>query len=145
MNKKIFVLIIIVVLSSNLLFGKETKELSERNATKAMLYSLIIPGGGQFYNKKYAKSAVVFATEAIMIGSAIDYHIKMNDAWDKGNQADYDKFYDKRQNMYWWLGAIKFLSVVDAFVDAKLYNYDEKKKKIELRFKGNTVSLNYKF
>ncbi|MBC8312918.1 MAG: hypothetical protein H8E33_01545 [Candidatus Cloacimonetes bacterium] len=145
MNKKIFVFSLIILLFCNFLVANEKEKISEKNATKAMLYSFIVPGGGQFYNQKYFKSVAVFATEAIMIGYAIDYHIKMNDAWDDENQAEYSQFYDKRQNMYWWFGAIKFLSVVDAFVDAKLYDFEEKKRKIELKFDGNTISLSYRF
>lgn len=156
MRKKVLYFISLLFLFSNILSG-ETKDsipenLTERNATKAMLYSLLIPGGGQFYNKKYIKSAIEFTAETLLIGFTLHYHIKMNNAYEKyeqtQNQEDYNKYsnlYEKRQSMFWWLSALKFLSVIDSFVDAKLYNFDEKKKKIELRFEGNSVSLNYRF
>ncbi|RKX71674.1 hypothetical protein DRP43_02285 [candidate division TA06 bacterium] len=166
MSKKIFILILLVALFSNLSCKNENEDISrelqifqdtkqgelKRNATKAMLYSLFIPGGGQFYNKKYIKSAIGFTAESILFGFTLHYHIKMNDAYSKYEQShsqlDYDKysiFYEKQQSMLWWIGAMKFLSIVDAFVDAKLYNFNEKKKKVELRFEGNSVSLNYRF
>ena len=156
MRKKVLCFIFISFLFSNILSG-ETKDsrqeiLTERNATKAMLYSLLIPGGGQFYNKKYLKSAVEFTAESILIGFTLYYHTKMNNAFDKYeqtfNQEDYHNYsnlYEKRQSMLWWLSAIKFLSVIDSFVDAKLYNFNEKKKKIELKFEGNNISLSYRF
>ena len=166
MNKNFLTFIFLIIIFSNFLHGKEneglprelpinrdtTLEEPERNATKAMLYSLLIPGGGQFYNKKYIKSAIEFTAETLLIGFTLHYHIKMNNAYEKyeqtQNQEDYNKYsnlYEKRQSMFWWLSALKFLSVIDSFVDAKLYNFDEKKKKIELRFEGNSVSLNYRF
>jgi TM2 domain-containing membrane protein YozV len=128
------------------------EEIEEKNATKAMLLSLFVPGGGQFYNDKYIKGGIEAAGEAILIGYTIHYHNKMNDAYSlyeqTGLETDYDSYnsyYEKRQNMFWWLGALKFVSVVDAFIDAKLYNYEQKKKSIELRFEGMSVALEYRF
>ena len=166
MNKNFLTFIFLIIIFSNFLHGNEngglphelpinrdtTFEEPERNATNAMLFSMLIPGGGQFYNKKYIKSAIEFASESILIIFTLHYHIKMNNAYEKYEQTlkqeDYNKYsnlYEKRQSMFWWLSALKFLSVIDSFVDAKLYNFDEKKKKIELRFEGNSVSLNYRF
>lgn len=134
-------------------FGLEAEEeIEERNATSAMLLSLFVPGGGQFYNHKYVKGAIEATGEAILIGYTIHYHNKMNDAYSLYEQtgldsdyASYNSYYEKRQNMFWWLGALKFVSVVDAFIDAKLYNYDQKKREIELRFQGLSVVLEYRF
>jgi hypothetical protein len=147
----------LVILLPNLLYAENKEGISEdipkKNATKAMLYSLVIPGGGQFYNQKYLKAGIDFAAESILIGYTLHYHIKMNDAYDKYKQNpempnyydEYSRYYEKRQSIFWWFGAVKFMSVVDAFVDAKIYNYEEKKRKIELRFGGDKVSLNYRF
>ena len=153
MCKKTLFLILILILLINLLYAESKEKLQKRNATKAVLYSLFVPGGGQLYNKKYLKAGIEFTAESILIGYTIHYQIKINDAWDRYLQTKnyeeysrcYDKYNPKQQNMLWWLAIFKFLSVVDAFVDAKLYNYEEKKKKIELKFKGIAVSLDYRF
>jgi hypothetical protein len=143
--------ILVIFLSISLSLEAE-EEIEERDATKAMLLSLFVPGGGQFYNDKYVKGGIEAASEAILIGYTIHYNNKMNDAYSlyeqTGSQADYDSYnsyYEKRQNMFWWFGALKFVSVVDAFIDAKLYNYEQKKKSIELRFEGMSLVLEYSF
>jgi len=129
-----------------------TVEFTGKNATKAILYSAFIPGGGQFYNGKYIKAGATFGLELAFLGSGIYYQIKRENAWDdyieSGNQQDYYTYNDyhiKSQSMYWWFFAVKFVSVVDAYVDAKLFNYDKKKRQLELELEGNSISLNFRF
>ncbi|MBS3741263.1 MAG: hypothetical protein KGY75_06280 [Candidatus Cloacimonetes bacterium] len=129
-----------------------TVEFTGKNATKAILYSAFIPGGGQFYNEKYIKAGATFSLELAFLGSGIYYQIKRENAWDdyieSGNQQDYDTYNDyhiKSQSMYWWFFAVKFVSVVDAYVDAKLFNYDKKKRQLELELEANSISLNFRF
>ncbi|RLC47973.1 MAG: hypothetical protein DRH57_03075 [Candidatus Cloacimonadota bacterium] len=126
-----------------------------KNPTKAMFLSLFIPGAGQFYNEQYWKAGTVFIVESTMLGFTIYNNHKMNEYYDKAKSATdeayhryyqkYNDYYEKRQNMYWWLGGFTFLSIVDAFVNAHLYNYDEEKRKIELRFGENKAQIKYTF
>ncbi|HOE91957.1 MAG TPA: DUF5683 domain-containing protein, partial [Candidatus Cloacimonadota bacterium] len=53
--------------------------------------------------------------------------------------------FEKRQSSYWWIGITTFLSITDAYVDAHLYNFDVKKKEVELRFSASSLTLSYKF
>jgi TM2 domain-containing membrane protein YozV len=128
---------------------------SGKSPWKATLWSAAIPGAGQFYNGSYIKAGVFFASEATFVGMAI-YH---NDqaqmyAGEARNtlppQQDYylglaQQYHDKRQSDYWWIGTTTFLSVVDAFVDASLYNFAVKKKEIHLKYDDRKISLEYKF
>ncbi len=132
-------------------FGEEV-ELKVKKPFKAAVLSLFIPGGGQFYNGAYLKSTGVLALEGGMIGLAAYHHFKAEDYYDKyrisGSEDDYNDYLDyyyKRQSDLWWLGAVVFLSTIDAFVDAHLFNFEEKKHKIHLKFEDNVISLSYHF
>jgi hypothetical protein len=54
-------------------------------------------------------------------------------------------YYNKRQSDFWWAGIVIFLSTIDAYVDAHLYDYEDTKQKIRLKFDENMLSLEYKF
>ncbi|HYH55072.1 MAG TPA: DUF5683 domain-containing protein, partial [Anseongella sp.] len=48
-------------------------EATGRSSAKALLFSAIIPGGGQFYNRKYWKMPIVYGG-FIALGIAIDFN-----------------------------------------------------------------------
>ena len=130
----------------------EEIEVKKKKPFKAAALSLFIPGGGQLYNSAYLKSIGVMVLETSMIGLAVYHHFKAEDYYDKyrisENENDYNDYLDyyyKRQSDLWWLGAVVFLSTIDAFVDAHLFNFEEKKNKIHLKFENNMISLSYKF
>jgi signal transduction histidine kinase len=103
----------------------------------ALLRSVALPGWGQFYNKKYFKSAVVFGAETTFITlAAIEWH-RMNkhkrnfqnlDHPDRYWEFEQFQFYEDQRNLYLWITAgIVFLSMFDAYVDAHLYNFEKEK------------------
>jgi len=120
-----------------------------------MALSFIIPGGGQFYNESYYKAAVVFALEGYLISRTIYHHSKVNEYYDKAQESVgedflayqdlYYRYYNRRQNDFWWLGTVVFLSMVDAFVDAHLYNYNQEKEKVHIIFEGNKIGIGLNF
>jgi Family of unknown function (DUF5683) len=128
---------------------------------KAGALSLFIPGGGQFYNEKYIKSAFVLVLEGSLIGLAIYHNYQSESFKDKFYVEDnlpspnqdllndysnkYVSYYEKMQSDLWWLGTVIFLSTIDAFVDAHLYDYEKRKSKIHLKFENNMLSLQYDF
>lgn len=146
------VLFLCLILITCVQLGAEEKSFdSGRNPTTAMLLSAL-PGGGQIYNKQYIKASIDIIAESLLIGTAIRYHIKMNNAYSQyehtHNQAFYDEYnfyYQHRQNMIWWWATVKLLAVIDAYVDAKMFNFNEKKQKIDLEFEGLGLSLKYHF
>lgn len=147
------------------------------NPTKAGLYSAVLPGLGQFYNKKYWKIPVVWGAVGLGAGIAIwnqnqyveyrEYYIaKLNGT--PNEFVDSKPFLDKialanaqdrakRQRDYAIAvtGLIYILNIVDAVVDAHLY---EGRKDPDLTFSPAVIyddfrntppktglSLSYKF
>lgn len=110
---------------------------------QAGLYSLILPGAGQVYNKRWWKAPIFLAAEGVAIGILI-YNTNEFKEWDKGykdmasgitdnylgltNIATVRGYRDtKRQNMdYSWLGVIgvHIFAAADAFVDRHLTEFD---------------------
>jgi len=113
------------------------------NPAKAMLYSAIIPGAGQFYNKRYWKIPIIYAalgTCAYFIVWNNNQYLTYYNALNIRNNGGQDQFYniypksylvDAQQyyQHYFWLsvigaGLVYILNVVDANVDAQLHNFD---------------------
>lgn len=122
---------------------------------RAMLFSAVVPGGGQFYNESYFKTLAVVGLQSYLIGYAIYdynkmeyYHNKMDGS---GSQLDInarinrDSYKDELRSDYWWIGTVMLLSVADAFVDAHLFNYYTEKEKVHLKFQDKKLQLEYKF
>ena len=118
-----------------------------RSPRKALLLSLIIPGGGQFYNKRYWKVPIVYAAVGGMIylvdQNTKDYkfvrdeYIKRVDGdpetvdfFEQYNWTDADiknlrDQYNKNKELaYIGLVAVHLLSAVEAFVDAHLRDFE---------------------
>lgn len=132
------------------------------NPTKAGLYSAVLPGLGQFYNKKYWKVPIVWGAVGVGVGIAVwndnqyrkyrEYYIaKLNGTpnefvdshpWlDKvalGNAQDRSK----RQRDYAIAASalIYILNIVDAVVDAHLY---ESRKDPDLTFTPSVIQDQY--
>lgn len=110
---------------------------------KAGLYSLILPGSGQLYNKRYWKVPLFVGAEAGAIAILI-YNIDVYNEWNDGYQAMANGTADnvfgltdistvrtirdsKRQNKdYAWIGliAVHIITAADAFVDRHLIEFD---------------------
>lgn len=109
--------------------------LERKSPTGALLRSVAFPGWGQFYNRKYFKSAIVFGAEATFITLAAIEWSRMNEHKKNFQNPDYPnrywefeqfEFYEDRRNLFLWITAgIVFLSMFDAYVDAHLYNFDQ--------------------
>ncbi len=156
--RKLILLICIFLFIGNLFCQEEIKVETKQDSLKSKIpfkagaLSFFVPGGGQFYNEKYLKSAFVFVLEGSLIGLAIYHNYQSQSNYDKYVQtqnpqhySDYVKFYEKQQSDLWWLGTVIFLSTIDAFVDAHLFDYEMRKNKIHLKFEDNMLSLQYDF
>ncbi len=149
MRKILYILLIILTAQS--IYGFETG----KNPTKAALMALVIPGTGQYYNESYIKAGTFLTLQCYFVGNALYHHKKMNDAYDKvptytGTEDnpyinEYNSYYNKTQNDYWWIGATALISSLDAYVDAHLYNFKAKKKEVHLKFTQSSVGLELKF
>ena len=94
-----------------------------KSPTGAMLRSMALPGWGQWYNEKRLKAVVVMGAEA---GLAIDAIVQNQLA--ARSEADYEREYyrNNRSLAIWWLGAVILYSMADAYVDAHLFDFDER-------------------
>jgi hypothetical protein len=112
---------------------------------KAVLYSAILPGLGQAYNKKYWKIPVIYAGIGVLV-YAIDFNQKnystYKDAFIKRTDGDstttdnYPRYTDdnlktlfqfyrrNRDLSYILISTLYVLNILDAYVDAELFHFD---------------------
>lgn len=147
--RKIFLIVFLALILTSLLAEGEIRK---KQPLKAVALSCLFPGGGQFYNGKFIKSGFVLAVEGSFIGLAAYHHLEAEKYYDKYrvslSETDYNeyvKYYERRQSDFFWIGTIIFLSAIDAYVDAHLFDFEEKKNKIHLKFEDNTIGLSYNF
>ncbi len=127
-----------------------------KSPTRAAIYSAVLPAGGQIYNHAYVKAGVVLGVQSYLIASAIVHDNKVDEYRQKSTNttdAFYKQFYQTKQKEYqelrtsdfWWMGITTVLSVLDAYVDAHLSDFDAQKQKIHLLFEEDKLTLQYKF
>ncbi len=103
----------------------------------ALLFSAVLPGAGQTYNESYWKIPIVLG-----FGSYFVYGWIHNNNLYKGYRDDFKKsletnlsgngsllrlreFYkDQRDTFTWYFAILYLLNLVDAYVDAALYDFD---------------------
>ncbi len=87
-----------------------------------MLRSLAVPGWGQLYNGKWFKALLVVAAQGTLISLAVYYDGIADDFPVQSNEREF--YLDRRNLMFWLMGATKLLSMLDAYIDAHLYDFD---------------------
>jgi len=98
--------------------GELFSDIPMKSPWGAVARSAMLPGWGQLYNEKYFKSVIAF-------GICFDFARKVyvfNQRYQK-NGRKYDL--DRRVINSWYLGLFYMLNMVDAYVDAYLYKFDE--------------------
>ena len=132
-------IIIICTLVSSIVFSQKINE--EKSPKKAALYSAVLPGAGQFYTKKYWKIPIYYSgliTSIYFINDNSKKYLKYKEAallsHDTGqNQFGYtysqlkdlkEHYRRNRDVSYFILTGIYILNIVDASVNAHLFNYD---------------------
>ncbi len=109
-----------------------------KSSLLAVGLSLVLPGSGQIYNEDYWKAPVIWALAAYWVYE----HDKTNNLYhDFGGRysasittADpvgneqlkglRDFYRDERDKFSWYLGALYFLNLLDAYVGANLYDFN---------------------
>ena len=123
---------------------KENWKLPYPNPYRAGVYSLILPGAGQIYNKRYWKAPIVWGGFAALVYS-VDYNKGLlqcfQDAYSDRAQGITDKYADvipniqtleRLRNQYrknlqlTYIGFVGMyaLAALDAYVDAHLKSFD---------------------
>lgn len=120
--------------------GEQNKK---HSPTVATLLSTIVPGAGQFYNKKYWKIPVIYGASATFV-YFISYNNKLykkyTRLYEQKIDGTIDELYEnideeslrrERENWrrnrdlnYIGIGVLYFLQIIDANVDAHLFEYD---------------------
>lgn len=85
----------------------------------------LIPGGGQVYNGKYLKGAVIFGLESLALYSFYDNNQKYN-SWNETYPLRQQRYLEKRNKYAWWAVFIYIYGLLDAMVDAHLMTFDDK-------------------
>lgn len=123
---------------------QDTMIVRKTNPTGALFRSTFVPGWGQFYNRKYIKSAVIAGIEIYLINEVYHYRHKANihkdhftnlandSTYRQAEFTRYEKALDKRGNASWFLAATIFFSMFDAFVDAHLSDFDQTDKAFDV-------------
>lgn len=97
--------------------------LQKTKSPKAALWrAIFVPGWGQIYNEKYKKAAFVIALESFFIVRAVNFNQKKQQ--EHGEDAK-EKRVRQRNDEVWRLLVTRLLSVLDAYVDAHLFGFDE--------------------
>lgn len=111
---------------------------------RAAIYSAILPGMGQAYNKRYWKIPIVYAGMAfggyLVYFNTTEYRFyrdiyfnrvnNLPDNWDRPDVSNADvknvrDIYNKRRQQSWvYTSVFYFVQVADAFVDAHLSSFD---------------------
>ncbi len=120
---------------------------TKRKANKAALYSAILPGAGQVYNKKYWKPPILYAG-FIALGYSIDFNNRNYQTFKRAYRLRIDgdsttiddyvniypdanallvrkDYYRRTRDLMWIItSAVYILNIIDAYVDAQLSDFD---------------------
>jgi hypothetical protein len=154
MRKSAFITLVLLLLMLGTAFPCQAQRVPQ--PTRAMLYSALFPGGGQLYNRAWVKAGLVMGVQGWLISSAFyndgkrdDYHSLAANASQASELAYYKamerEYRDRVNNDIWWIGITAALSMVDAYVDAHLYDFEEQDRKLKLRFSESGLTLQYRF
>ena len=92
--------------------------------TGAAFRSLFLPGWGQAYNQHHLKAVIYGGIEEGLIYGVYRQHQLFMDARHDGDEPLALAFKEDRNRMTWMLSGVVILSMVDAYVDAHLFDFD---------------------
>ncbi|MFQ5585131.1 MAG: DUF5683 domain-containing protein, partial [Calditrichia bacterium] len=89
-----------------------------KSPTGAVLRSAVLPGWGQAYNEQYLKGVFSLALNASLLATILYNNHKYKETGDSS-------YKNRRQDFSWLLGIAYLLNLVDAYVNAYLYKFDD--------------------
>lgn len=91
--------------------------------TGALLRSMVIPGWGQVYNRRYFKAVMAIGLEGAYAYGVYTNHLKRS--YYLHRDPALSAFYrDQRNRLTWYLAGTVLLMMLDAYVDAHLYHFE---------------------
>lgn len=131
----------------------------KKNPWVAVGLSALVPGAGQLYNASYWKIPVILG-----VGGYLGYEIyRYNDKYNQyedlyvqsqatdpaGNQVykqQRDNFKDQRDEFIIYFALFYVINMVDAYVDAHLYDFDVSEDiKVQMLKGGKLLNVNFNF
>jgi hypothetical protein len=109
-----------------------------KSATLAVGLSAVLPGAGQIYNEDYWKAPIIWGLGGYWVYEWFHLNDRYKGFRDRfsesvkqlppyGNErllTIRDFYRDERDKFAWYLGALYFLNLVDAYVGANLYDFN---------------------
>jgi len=94
-----------------------------------MLLTTIIPGGGQFYTERYVKGIIVGGAQSYLIYRGVQTQLRLNELEREtilslAEQEEKQNLPGKRREIAWWMALVWTIGILDAYVDAQLYNFE---------------------
>lgn len=113
----------------------------------AVLRSAVIPGLGQFYNESYWKIPIIWGVGALLVSGWVynnNLYTDNQDLYSSTGQIIYqyrrDFYRNQRDNFSIYLVVLYVLNLVDAYVDAHMYDFT-----VEEDYLTGASKLNIKF
>ena len=143
-------------IGTNKAFG-DTQWEQQKSARTAVLLSALYPGLGQLYNGRRWKTVIYAGLGTVMLANAIILYkesVRAEDTRDTyPDQTDEWDYYDQLSTLYredaisflWWYGAVWFIGMLDAYVDAHLYDVREVKPDFKLTPEGGYLGATFRF
>jgi hypothetical protein len=91
---------------------------------RAVLLSLLLPGGGQVYTGEWWKTLIIAPAELGLGYFTYKTHLDASAALGRGDSTVYLSLRDRRTALLWWTGAVIVFSMTDAYVSAQMYGFD---------------------
>jgi len=158
---KFLIILFFLGVSSGSIFALEAEEDTtdtyswRPSPTGAALRSIFLPGWGQAYNRNPVKALVYGGIEQGLIFAVYRQHLYFRYYREKGEDRRADAYRNDRNRLTWYLTASILLSMMDAFVDAHLYQFDvsddlsdgrkKKQKNSGLYIKGVKINFSWRF
>lgn len=108
-----------------------------KNPTTSMLLSTLLPGAGQIYNESYYKTPIIWGSLGFLgyyfkiyqdkydeYSSLYKDKLKNNDATANSYARIRDFYFKRRDEMGIYLLLIYLANIVDAYVDAQLFDFN---------------------
>ncbi len=124
-------------------FTQSIKDNKIKSAKKASILSIILPGSGQIYNKKYWKVPIIYSSLATSIYFICENQKKLTnyenayidrvngrtddyiDVYNNTQLISIIDYYERNRDISMMItAAIYLLNIVDASVDAHLFDFD---------------------
>ncbi len=134
--------------------GAGSKKQFQPDPTTAALLSAAVPGAGQMYARAWWHAPIFVVAETYCLYRAWEFNEKADSLWsirstldpESGEYAtvgeEFSSAAENRNSFLWFFAAVKFLDIVDAYVSAHLYDFDEKSNpKVAMEFVPRTRSI----